>query len=80
MNTKQQRMAAIFNEWARRYAESPDDFSPVLDEDGKPVEGYGDSCARFFEAIEKDMDANGLLPIPGHVPVPDEWPDPPIAA
>lgn len=29
MNTTQQQMAAVFNEWARRYAENPDEFGAI---------------------------------------------------
>lgn len=77
MNTTQQRMTAIFNEWARRYAENPDDFGAILDADGKPVEDYGQRCALYFEAVADDMDAKGLLPTPGKVPTPAPWPEPP---
>lgn len=64
MNTTQQRAALIFNEWARRYAENPDEFGAILDADRKPVEDYGQRCAIYFTEIAKDMDAKGLLPIP----------------
>lgn len=79
MNTTQQRMAAIFNEWARRYAENPDEFGAIFDADGKPVEDYGQWCALYFDEIARDMDAKGLLPIPGKVPAPTPWPEPPNA-
>jgi hypothetical protein len=62
MNTTQQRMAAIFNEWARRYAESPDEFGAILDADGKPVEDYGQRCAIYFAEIAAAM--AGDLPQP----------------
>ena len=65
MNTTQQRMAAVFDEWAKRYAESPDEFSEILDEDGKPVTGYGERCARYFEQIAREMDEAGVLPRQG---------------
>ena len=68
MNTTQQRMTAIFNEWARRYAENPDDFRSILDEDGNPVADYGECCARYFEKIAAEMDAEGLLPTPASAP------------
>ena len=68
MNTTQQRMTAIFNEWARRYAENPDDFGAILDADGKPVDDYGQQCALYFEKIADEMDAAGLLPHPSMVP------------
>lgn len=65
MNTTQLRMAVIFNEWARRYAENPGEFGAILNADGKPVEDYGQRCAIYFDDIAKDMDAKGLLPNPG---------------
>lgn len=55
MNTIQQRIAAIFNEWARRYAQNPDEFGAILDADDKPVEDYGQQCAIYFEEIARDM-------------------------
>lgn len=55
MNVTRQQMAAIFNEWARRYAEKPGDFSEVLDEEGRPVVDYGERCARYFEQIAGGM-------------------------
>lgn len=64
MNTTQQRMAAIFNEWARRFAENPNEFCSILGADGKPVEDYGQRCARYFNEIAKDMDAVSALPKP----------------
>mgnify|MGYP003560492868 FL=1 len=79
MNTTQQRMAAIFNEWARRYAENPDDFGEIIDADGKPVEDYGQRSALYFEKIADEMDAAGQLPRPGMVPKPGPWPEPPNA-
>ena len=79
MNTTQQRMAAIFNEWARRYAENPDDFGEILDADGKPVEDYGQRSALYFEKIADEMDAAGQLPRPGMAPKPEPWPEPPNA-
>lgn len=64
MNTTHQRMTAIFNEWARRYAENPDEFGEILGADGKPVEDYGQQCALYFEKIADEMDASGKLPRP----------------
>ncbi|MAT51421.1 MAG: hypothetical protein CMK32_09595 [Porticoccaceae bacterium] len=56
------RMAMIFNEWARRYSESPESFTEVLDADGKPIEDYGECCVETFKSIADEMDAKGLLP------------------
>ena len=55
MNTTQQQTAAVFTEWARRYAENSDEFGAILDADGKPVEDYGQRCAIYFGEIAKDM-------------------------
>jgi len=55
-------MAAIFNEWAKQYAENPDAFNEVLDENGNPVEDYGEGCAIYFTEIARDMDVKGMLP------------------
>ena len=62
MKIKEKRMSLIFNEWARRYSENPDDFGKILGEDGEPIEDYGESCMRFFCWIEKEMDEAHLLP------------------
>ena len=50
-----QRLAAIFNEWARRYAEDPDSFGEILDADGQPVTDYGERCAVYFEQIAAEL-------------------------
>ena len=69
MTTTQQRMAAIFNEWAKRYADDPDSFSKILDENGRPVSDYGECCAIYFAEIAGEMDAKGVLPKPAPAPV-----------
>ena len=58
------RMTSIFNEWAKRYADNPDQFGEILGEDGRPVSDYGELCMHYFCEIAKDMDAAGLLPLP----------------
>ena len=58
------RMAMIFDEWAKRYAESPEDFENCLDENGNPIEGYGKQATKYFNDIANDMDSKGLLPLP----------------
>ncbi len=58
----QRRMRMIFDEWARRYAEDPNEFDGILGKDGKPVEGYGEGCAIYFAKIAGEMDVRGLLP------------------
>jgi hypothetical protein len=55
-------MAKIFNEWAKRYSEAPDSFSNILDDDGRPVEDYGENCATYFRRLADEMDGMGLLP------------------
>jgi hypothetical protein len=62
MTTKEKRMSAIFNEWVKRYAENPEEFCEILDEEGKPFEDYGDNAAAYFLKIEKEMDEQSLLP------------------
>lgn len=57
-----QRMSLIFNEWAIRYAEDPDSFEQILDEQGIPVEDYGSRCAFYFTALADELDAAGKLP------------------
>jgi hypothetical protein len=59
-----QRMAKIFNEWARRYADDPSSFSDILGEDGRPVEDYGERCSIYFTKLAAEMDASGDLPKP----------------
>lgn len=53
--TTRERMAIIFNEWARRYSEDPDSFDDVLDADGKPIEGYGEKCAEYFHQLAVEL-------------------------
>ena len=55
MTESRQRLAAIFNEWARRYAEDPEAFDDLLDADGNPVQDYGDRCALYFAELENDL-------------------------
>lgn len=64
MNTTQQRMTLIFNEWARRYAADPSSFGEILDANGRPVTDYGERCTLYFEEIARGMDAAGQLPRP----------------
>lgn len=56
------RMSRIFNEWARRYAAAPDEFTDILDHRGQPFDDYGDEAAATFQKIANEMDAAGLLP------------------
>ena len=53
----QEQMAAVFNEWAKRYAEDPDSFSKMLDASGNPIADYGERCARYFSELYVEMGA-----------------------
>lgn len=64
MKITQQRMAMIFNEWAKRYAENPDEFASILNDDGNPAADYGEKCARYFTKLADEIDSNGILPKP----------------
>jgi hypothetical protein len=64
MTIVEQRLTGIFNEWAKRYSENPDEFGEILGEDGLPVSDYGESCMRYFIQIAKEMDEACLLPRP----------------
>jgi hypothetical protein len=70
MNATQIRMAAIFNEWANRYADDPSSFAAILGEDGRPIADYGELCTVYFEKIMADLDACGSLPGIGPIPEP----------
>ena len=50
-----EQLASIFNEWAMQYAENPDKFTNVLDEQGNPVMDYVDSCAIHVEELAKEL-------------------------
>jgi len=58
MNISDKGMAAVFNEWARRYAEDPSAYSGILDADGKPFADYGDACAATFAVIADEIKAS----------------------
>ena len=49
------RMAIIFNEWAKRYCENPEEFDSICDGNGKPVETYGDSAAIYFDMLSQEL-------------------------
>lgn len=63
MSYSDDRMAMIFNEWARRYSESPDEFGEMLDGDGNLISDYGQRCTAYFKRIANEMDAAGVLPV-----------------
>lgn len=66
------RMAIVFNVWAERYADNPDEFSECLGDDGRPVSDYGECCALYFEKLTSELDNEGKLPLP---PALDSEPD-----
>jgi len=50
MNIK--RLAALFNEWARRY---PSEFSEIIDENGNPVKDYGENCVVYLQKLQEEL-------------------------
>jgi hypothetical protein len=44
-----------FNEWVKRYAENPEDFGEILDENGEAVKDYGYVSARYFNEIMEEL-------------------------
>ena len=52
------KTARIFNEWAKRYSEKPEEFSDILDDNGKPVSDYGDRCAIYFNKLSAELDGS----------------------
>lgn len=55
MTLTEERMAVIFDEWNKRYAESPESFGENLDDDGNPITGYGANCARYFTKLNEEI-------------------------
>ncbi len=51
MNEEQKKMAAVFNEWAKRYAANPSEFDSILGSDGQPPADYGESCALYYSKL-----------------------------
>lgn len=59
------QLAAAFNEWARLYADDPDTFGLLLDDNGKPYKDYGDQCVAYLLLLLlKTLDA-GAVAEPG---------------
>jgi len=48
-------MVRLFNTWNKRYAKDPSSFSDSLDEDGKPIEDYGECCAVYFQKLYNEL-------------------------
>ncbi len=55
MTITTQRLAALFNEWARRYAENPSEFSEIIDENGNPVKDYGENCVVYLQKLQEEL-------------------------
>nr|WP_158651694.1 hypothetical protein [Marinobacterium profundum] len=55
MELTPEQMAAVFNAWAERFADDPAAFDDILDEDGIPVEDYGDRCAAYFNQLACEL-------------------------
>jgi len=53
--SKKGNIAAVFNEWARRFAENPGTFGPVVGEDGKLISDYGECCEAYFLRVYREM-------------------------
>lgn len=49
------RLAAIFNEWLRRYVAKPNDFRDMVDAEGKPMPDYGTHCAEYFLQLDREL-------------------------
>jgi len=54
-------IAAIFNEWAERYAKDPASFSEDFITDGKPDMDYGERCANYFVRLAGEKLVDDLL-------------------
>jgi hypothetical protein len=63
MTLEHQYLAAVFDEWAKRYAENPDEFGSILDDDGKPVEDYGLRCAIYFDQLVSELFSIKINPL-----------------
>lgn len=50
-------LATAFNEWARRYADNPDEFGEILGDDGRPVADYGQRCAVYLSRLLVELSA-----------------------
>jgi len=55
------RNKSIFNEWARMYADDPESFSDILDENGNAITDYGINAANTYAMIESDLIHNGVI-------------------
>lgn len=50
-------LAAGFNEWARRWADNPNEFGAILGDDGRPLVDYGERCAAYLGWLLVELSA-----------------------
>jgi len=48
-------VAIILNEWVRKFAETPEEFDELLDENGQPFTDYGSRGAEYFEVLYTEL-------------------------
>ena len=57
----QSQLAIIFDAWAKRYAEKPEEFGQILDAHGKPDASYGENAAVYFHHVANEVGLGGLV-------------------
>ena len=55
MTISNKNLAAIFNEWAKRYSENPNIFGLILDDNGQPISDYGEKCSKYIQLLNKEL-------------------------
>lgn len=55
MNIDSDNLASVFDEWAKRYAENPQEFADILDATGKVIDGYGEQCQLYFVHLHNQL-------------------------
>lgn len=48
----------IFNEWVKQYAEDPESYDDILDDDGNPFSDYGKRSAEVFNELYNELGEN----------------------
>ena len=48
-------LTQIFDEWAKRYSENPEDHIGILNKDGEPTKGIGRDQAECFLRISNEL-------------------------
>lgn len=48
-------VAIILNEWVRKFAETPEEFDEILDENGQPFADYGSRGAEYFQVLHTEL-------------------------